>query len=102
MVDWPTLEELKALLDVTSGDFDEHLGGLLDAGIAQAKQSRGAWDEAVDVPDEKLHNAALRAAILMRPNAPTIGIGGPSHQDVESDPGYQSLLQGKRRRFQIG
>jgi hypothetical protein len=99
VTEWPDVEELKALLDVTAGDFDEHLQELLDAGIAQVKQDRGGWDELTDQPDEKLHNAALRAAILMRPNAPTFGIGGPTHQDVNSDPGYQSLMQGKRRRF---
>jgi hypothetical protein len=102
-VDWPELEELKKLLDVEDqasgeGDWDEHLELLLEAGISAVKEDT-SWDEATSVVTEKLHHAALRAAILLRPNAPLSQPGGARHQDLESDPVYQSLIMGKRRRF---
>ena len=102
MADWPDVDELKQLLDVQGENaqaWDDHLESLLEAGIAQVKQDVGAWEEGTDQPTDKLHHAALRAAVLMRPNAPMQQAGGTRHQDVNSDPAYQSLLQGYRRRF---
>lgn len=95
MIDWPTLEALKATLDV--GDeldwVDEQLQNALDAGIARVKADVGTWDDyGSDFPDAQLANAALRAAVLLRPNADP-GV------DVGADPIYRAYMTGKRRRF---
>jgi len=90
------------LLDVegeNAQDWDAHLESLMEAGIAQVKQDVGGWAEGTDQVTDKLHHAALRAAVLMRPNSPMQQPGGTRHQDVNSDPTYQSLLMGARRRF---
>ena len=99
--DWPDLDEFKALLDVDSSNFDDHLETVLTAGIDHVK---GAvkWVEGTSVVTAKLHNAALRAAIVMRPNGPQPGPGSPAHSDVDADPAYQALMKGKRRSFGIG
>jgi hypothetical protein len=61
-LDWPSLDDLKTLLDVTSTDaHDGQLQAFLDAAIAQTKTKRGNWDEMTDLPD-----AALAASALMR------------------------------------
>jgi hypothetical protein len=91
MADWPDVDELKQLLDVTSADFDQHLEGLMDAGIARVKSDVGSWDEDED-PDELLAKAAMRAAIVMQVN-------GGDGTALDTDGRYQSLLKGHRRRF---
>jgi len=100
MAAWPDVDELKALLDVTGNDFDSHLTDVLEAGIALVKADVGSWDEDEDEPDEALHNAALRAAILIRPNTTEMAVGG-TRKDVKNDPSYQSLMFGHRRRFGV-
>jgi hypothetical protein len=101
MIDWPQLDELKQVLDVTSddwdgdGDYEEtRLTRLLAAAIFKVKTDVGGWDEYVDVPDASLSQAALRMAELMalRPEA-AAGVVG--------DPTYQRLLHGHRRSFGI-
>lgn len=98
--DWPDLDELKLVLDVdqTSSSFDDHLESLLEAGIAHVK-ALVHWVDDVSTVTPKLHHAALRAAVVMRPNAPQPGPGSPAHADVDSDPVFQSLMKGKRREF---
>lgn len=93
MIDWPSLDALKATLDVDSDAYDEQLANALEAGIARVKADVGSWDDyGADLPDGALANAALRAAVLLRTNA-TEGT------DVGSDPIYRSYLHGHRRRF---
>ena len=63
-LDWPTLDELKVLLDVTSTDaHDGQLQAFLDAAIAQTKTKRGNWDEMTDMPDAALAASALDAGL---------------------------------------
>lgn len=97
LVNWPTLEALKDTLDVVEGTWDEQLTNALEAGIARVKADVAEWmdqgyDYGPDFPDEALANAALRAAVLLRPNADP-GV------DVGSDPIYRAYMTGKRRRF---
>ena len=93
--EWPTVDELKQLLDVTSDDWDATLDLQLDAAIAQVKNDVGAWDELTDIPDASLSRAAIRLAVLMRANAEqTTAL-------LSEDPVYQSNLKGHRRRFAI-
>lgn len=99
LVNWPTLEELKRTLDVTSDFWDEQLTNALEAGISRVKADVAEWmssgyDYGPDFPDEALANAALRAAVLLRPNADP-GV------DVGADPIYRAYMTGKRRRFAI-
>lgn len=102
-VEWPDIEELKQVLDVTSTEWDgEPISGegptrltrLLTAAIEKVKLDVGLWDEAEDEPDENLAQAALRMAELMalRPEA---AVG------VVADPTYHRLLYGHRREFGI-
>lgn len=92
MIDWPTLDALKATLDVEGDTYDEQLQNAVDAGIARVKGDVGDWDDYSDLPDAALANAALRAAVLLRPNADP-GI------DVGTDPEYRAYMTGHRRRF---
>jgi hypothetical protein len=100
---WPELDELKQVLDVTSDDWDglagsgtdeTRLSRLLSAAIARVKQDVGGWDEDIDIPDASLGQAALRMAELLalRPEAAV---------QVASDPTYQRLIYGHRRRFGV-
>ena len=99
LVNWPTLDALKKTLDVVADDWDEQLENALAAGIQRVKDDVAVWmengyDYGPDFPDAALANAALRAAVLMRPNADP-GV------DVGADPIYRSYMTGKRRRFPI-
>ncbi len=101
-VDWPDLTELKAVLDVTGEDWNDHLEGLLTAAIEKVKSDVGSWDESVDTPDARLAKAALRAAALMQTNAGTslqLEAGHSVHETVDSDPVYAAYLKGQRRTF---
>jgi len=95
VIDWPTLDELKQTLDVTSDDWDDQLHRQLEASIEQVKRDIGDWDEAEDEPDGELSHAALRLAVLGRSNAeaPTTLL--------TNDPVYQRYIKGHRRRFPI-
>lgn len=91
--EWPTIEELKALLDVTSDEWDATLDLQLDAAIAQVKLDVGAWDELTDIPDASLGRAAIRMAVLLRSNAET-----PT-ASLSADPIYKRCMAGHHRRF---
>ena len=95
MADWPDAMELKQVLDVASEAFDETLYRVMAAGIAKVKADRGGWDEAVDVPDDNMAQAALRMAELLalRPEAAA---------DTIKDPTYNRLMTGRRRVFGVG
>lgn len=91
-VDWPDRDELKRLLDVEGSDWDDHLEGLMAAGIARVKADVGDWDDTTDIPDERLAKAAIRAAVVLQANAadPTA---------LDTDEVYLGHLKGKRRVF---
>lgn len=60
---WPTVEELKARLDITSDDWDDQLTRLLAACIGEVKVRIGQWVEGVDEPSDALAQAALELAV---------------------------------------
>lgn len=93
-IDWPQLDELKRVLDVTSDDWDDTLQRNLDAAIEDTKTAVGLWDDGSDAPDEKLAAAALRRAELlsMRPDAA---------DTTRDDPTWNRNLYGRRRRFGV-
>lgn len=102
--DWPELDELKQVLDVTSEDWDgaadsgfseTRLSRLLAAAISKVKADTGSWDEYLDEPDDNLAQAALRMAELMALR-PEVAAG------AIKDPTYQRLMFGHRKRFGIG
>ena len=93
MADWPDVDELKKVLNVSEeGDWDLTLGRVLASAIAKVKADVGTWDDEVDEPDDSLAQAALRMAELLslRPEAAVGAV---------ADPTYQRLLFGHRRRF---
>ena len=92
LTDWPTLDELKQVLDVTSDDWDVTLDRVREAAIFKVKSDVGDWDELVDDPDDSLAQAALRMAELLalRPEAAA---------SAASDPTYVNLLLGHRRKW---
>jgi hypothetical protein len=103
MSDWPTLDELKQVLDITSDDWDgaatsdeseTRLSRLLEAAIAHVKADIGNWDEILDEPNASHAQAALRMAELMalRPEIAA---------EAAKDPTYQRLLFGQHRAFGI-
>ena len=98
-IDWPDLDELKQVLDVTSDDWDgssddTRLTSALAAAIARVKADVGSWDDGTDVPDAMLQKAALRMAVLIA----TTPANGPETQNDES---YARGLYGHRRRFAV-
>lgn len=101
MADWPELDELKQVLDVTSDEWDgddddTRLTGVLQSAIAFVKQDVGAWDYDGDPdPTYGQSRAALRMAELMALR--------PDRSDGwASDPTYQRHLYGSRQRFAVG
>lgn len=96
---WPVLADFARLVDVDADSIaadptlEEALQKQLDAGISFVKDQVGAWDEVIDAPDERLWNAALRAAYLLslRESPPAIA----------SDVVFASHMSGHRRRFAI-
>ena len=98
---WPTLEALKQTLDVgdsTDWDSEEHLEGVRQAAIEQVKLDVGDWDDTADVPDYSLARAAMYLAVRIA-KAPAEGV--PVAVVASTDPAYQRLLHGHRRRFAI-
>lgn len=98
MANWPDLEELKQVLDVTSTDWDGEEDGsrltrLLAAAITRVQSEVGSWDE-YDEPDEMLSQAALRMAELL-------ALRPESAASASADPTYRRLLYGHRRTFGI-
>lgn len=92
--DWPTLEELKQVLDVTSDDWDLTAERVLESAIAETKLRVGNWDEFTDEPDCALSQHALRLAelISLRPEAAANTI---------TDPTLERLMRGHRRTFGV-
>lgn len=90
---WPTLAELKLIVDVTTDDFDVTIQRQLNDGIALVKQTVGAWDDVLDVPDDQLAGAALRAAYLLSLKE--------SPSAILTDTVFTTYMNGKRRRFAI-
>lgn len=95
MVAWPSVDDLKQVLNIESDDWDWKATLDLNAGIAIAKKLRGNWDEGTDEPDDALSQAALRLAELVaeRPDATP---GALAH-----DPTVERLLYGQRQSFGI-
>jgi hypothetical protein len=98
MAEWPQLDELKQVLDVTSDDWDGDYDGtrltrLLASAIEHVKRRVGSWDEYTDVPDDNLAAAALRAAQLMAPPQNRLP------EAIDRDPIFNAHLYGQRRRF---
>lgn len=104
MADWPDTDELKQVLNVdTEGDdWSLTLDRVLASAIATVKEDVGDWDDAVDEPDDRLAQAALRMAELMALKPEVVaGLGSRSTPmaAVRGDPTYMALLYGHRRRF---
>lgn len=100
MADWPDLDELKQLLDITSEDWDgddegTRLTRVLASAIDRVKEDVGNWDEDDDEPTDRLVQAALRMAELVatRPGIPVDSLG--------KDPTYRAMLKGSRRVFGV-
>jgi hypothetical protein len=107
-MEWPQLDELKQVLDVTSedwdGDADEtRLTRLVAAAIDRIKieiaGTTAAYDDRYTEPLGMHSQAALRMAELLatRPAEERQLVGSrPSH-----DPTIRRLLYGQRRRFGV-
>lgn len=95
--DWPTLEELRKVLDVDPGStrWNVTLDRVLESAIQITKDATGAWDDLVDEPPTpKLAQAALaKAEFLSRTPE--------SAAAIAADARYMQLIQGHRRRFAI-
>lgn len=95
MAAWPGLAEFAQVIDVSDvDDWETTLDRVLASAITKVKLDVGGWDDLVDEPDENLAQAALRMAELMalRPDASA---------PAATDPTYQRLLFGHRRRFGV-
>lgn len=94
--DWPTIEELRRVLDVdpNSHVWDTTLERVRVSAIQQVKNDVGDWDELFDTPTCKLAQAALRMAELLslRPESAAV---------ANQDPTYRRLMSGHLRRFAI-
>jgi hypothetical protein len=94
MATWPDLDELKQVLDVTSGDYDDTLDRVLAAAIDHVKLDVGGWDEYEDEPTDKMAQAALRMGELL-------ALPPETAADAARDPTYHRLLKGQRRAFGV-
>jgi hypothetical protein len=96
LCDWPTLEEVRRVLDVdpNSNAWDTTLERVRLSAIQQVKNDVGDWDEMLDTPTCKLAQAALRMAELLslRPEGAAV---------ANQDPTYRRLMSGQIRRFAI-
>lgn len=90
-VDWPTIDDLRAIADVPDG-HDDQLESFLAAAIAQTKTRVGDWDELTDMPDDALAASALMRAFEL------VSDVYPQRTERKSN----DLLFGHRRRFGIG
>lgn len=93
MAEWPDVTELAQVLDIANTeDWSDTLDRVLASAISKVKADVGSWDEDVDEPDDRLAQAALRMGELLslRPDAAA---------GSTTDPTYQRLLSGHRRRF---
>lgn len=107
--DWPTLDELKQVLDVTSDDWDgaedgTRLTAVLDAAISYVKQEIGNWTEYEDIPTVRQSRAALRMAELLalRPEGARLGAATTTVAEMAMDPTFMWYMRGSRRRFSVG
>lgn len=94
--DWPTIEELRRVLDVdpNSHAWDDTLERVRLSAIQQVKNDVGEWDDLLDTPSCKLAQAALRMAELISLRPESAAVAG-------QDPTYRRLLSGHIRRFAI-
>ncbi len=97
--DWPTLDELKQVLDVTSEYWDGDLDGtrltaVLESAIEHVKRETGFTDYE-DFPSVGQSRAALRMAELM-------ALRPESAAEANKDPVYRMHLYGEHKRFGIG
>lgn len=92
---WPTLEELKRIVDVDpdSNEFDVTIQRQLDAAIALVKGQVGQWDEVIDTCNDQLSGAVLRAAFLL-----SLKESPPA---ILNDQVFMTYMVGQRRRFSI-
>jgi hypothetical protein len=93
--DWPTITEFRAIVNVDpdSHEFDVTLARQLADGIDLVKQQVGKWDDVLDVPDDMLGGAALRAAYLLSLKE--------SPAAIITDEVFMTYMNGHRRRFAI-
>lgn len=93
---WPTLAELRRVLDVdpNSTVHDETLTRALNSAIQIVKDVKGDWDDLLDSPTDNQAQAALAKAefLCLRPEAAAA---------IAADARYQALITGSRRRFAI-
>jgi hypothetical protein len=92
---WPEVDELKKIVDVdpNSHDFDVTIARQLTVAIQLVKDTVGTWDDMLDVPDDQLAGAALRAGYLLSLKE--------SPAAILNDTVYMTYMHGKRRRFSI-
>lgn len=109
MADWPDLDELKQVLDVTSEDWDgddddTRLTGVLQSAIAIVKSEVGNWDDGTDTVTTNLSRAALRMAELLalRPEGGRVSVADATVAEQSMDPTFQWYMRGARRRFAFG
>lgn len=96
MATWPTSAELAQVLNLENTEgWDTTLERVMAAAIEYVKLRVGGWVDGADTPDEAVAQAALRVAemIAQRPTATAAELG--------SDPTFNRLLYGHRRRFGI-
>lgn len=93
MADWPEVDQLKQKLDVTSGDWDDHMDSILASAIEQVQKDVG---EEVEEPSESLALAALTLAVYLGSTD-----GEADMASARRNPKYQRLLKGQRVRFGI-
>lgn len=110
MADWPTLDELRQLLDITSEDWDGDADGtrltrVLASAIDRIKAEVGGtvalFDDLYAEPTDSIAQAALRMAELIatRPAADVSRAG--SDRILVGDPTIRRLLYGSRRAFGV-
>ena len=104
MSTWPTLEELKAELGVTTSSSDEVLARSLEAAVEQVTLDCGGT--AIDVPSASQSQAALVLAVMVA-KAPAAPYGVAAVFDTgalrvsANHPTYLRLLSGQRTSWPI-
>jgi hypothetical protein len=104
MADWPTLDELKQLLDITSEDWDGDgddtrltrvLASAIDLTKVEISGSAVIFDDIITDPTDAQAQACLRLAELIatRPDGTAI--------TPTEDLTFRRLLKGSRRAFGI-
>ena len=103
MADWPTLAELKQILDITSEDWDGDsddsrltrvLASAIDRTKADVAGSTDAFDDIITEPSDSVAQAALRLAELIATRPDAVGV-------PRQDQTYLRLLKGSRRTFGV-